>query len=193
MQTLKRCNWAENSEIERNYHDTKWAVPLHDERELFRMLLLEGMQAGLSWVTILNKMDAFDAAFDGFDPVLLAKYDEKKVEELLANPGIIRNKLKIRGAIKNAQAYLKLCEEFGSLDKYLWSYVENKPIQNAWKSMEEVPAKTELSEKISRDLKKRGFSFVGPTIIYAYMQAIGMVNDHLAHCHRAVKERKDEA
>lgn len=182
MKGMKRCPWAEKSEIEREYHDTKWGVPLHNERELFRMLILEGMQAGLSWVTILSKMPAFDLAFDGFDPVVIAGYDEKKIVELLANPGIIRNQLKIRGVIKNAQTYLKLCEEFGSLDAYLWSYVNHQPILNACKSMEEVPAKTSLSERISKDLKKRGFTFVGPTIIYAFMQAIGMVNDHLVDC-----------
>lgn len=183
MDEIKRCKWAEKTEIEKEYHDKKWGVPLHDERELFKMLILEGMQAGLSWLTILKKMDAFCEAFDNFDPAIIMNYDDKKIEELMQNSGIIRNKLKIKSAIGNSKAYFKLCEEFGSLDNYLWGYVDYKPIINSWDKQEDVPAKTELSDKISKDLKKRGFNFVGSKIIYAFMQSIGMVNDHLTCCH----------
>ena len=181
MENRIRCDWAK-SDIEKDYHDHQWGIPLHDERELFKMLILEGQQAGLSWITILRKLPALCAAYDDFDPEKLMGYDDEKIEELMGNPEIIRNRLKIKAAIRNAHAYKKLCEEKGSLDTFLWSYVNHEPILNHWKKIEDVPAKTELSEKLSRDLKKRGFSFVGPTIIYAYMQAIGMVNDHLVDC-----------
>ena len=156
------------------------------------MLILEGKQAGLSWTTVLSKMDTLYEAFDDFDPNIIIKYDGKKVENLLNNEGVIRNKLKIDTVINNAKQYFKLCEEFGSLDKYLWAYVENKPIKDSWTKIEEVPARTDLSDKISKDLKKRGFKFVGSTIIYAFMQAIGMVNDHLVTCsfYNKVKEKK---
>ena len=183
MSEIKRCDWAAKTEIEREYHDNKWGIPLHDERELFKMLILEGMQAGLSWVTILRKMDAFCEAFDNFDPAIIMNYDEAKIEELMQNSGIIRNRRKIESAIGNAKAYFRLCEEFGSLDNYLWSFVNHKPIINSWAKHEYVPANTALSDKISKDLKKRGFNFVGSTIIYAFMQSIGMVNDHLTSCH----------
>lgn len=178
----KRCDWAVKTEIERDYHDKFWGRPCHDERELFRMLILEGQQAGLSWITILKKMEAMDLAYDSFDPEIIAGYGEEKIEKLMQNPALIRNRLKIEAAINNAQRYLELCEEFGSLDKYLWAYVGGQPIINRWETSQEVPASTELSSKISKDMKKRGFKFVGPTIIYAYMQAIGMVNDHLISC-----------
>lgn len=177
-----RCDWANNSDLERHYHDTQWGKPVHDDSVLFKMLILEGMQAGLSWSTILKKMDTISQAFDNFDPHIIKDYDEKKVEELLQNPGIIRNRLKVLAVINNAKAYLELCKEFGSLDHYLWSYVNYSPIVNSWEAIDEVPNNTQLSDEISKDLKKRGFKFVGYTIIYAYMQGIGMVNDHLITC-----------
>lgn len=177
-----RCHWATRSELEREYHDREWGVPVHDERRLFKMLCLEGMQAGLSWRTVLTKMDAFCAAFDDFDPEKVTAYDEEKVEALMQNEGIIRNRLKINSVITNARAYKELCGEFGSLDSYLWAYVDGAPIQNAWETQEQIPASTPLSDAISKDLKKRGFKFVGSTIIYAYIQSIGMVNDHLVSC-----------
>lgn len=192
MKEIRRCNWANKSELERKYHDEEWGIPVHDDKKLFKMLILEGKQAGLSWSTILSKMDSLCEAFDNFDPSIIIKYDEKKIENLLKNEGIIRNKLKINAVINNAKQYFKLCEEFGSLDKYLWAYVDNKSIKNSWKKIEDVPAKTALSDKISKDLKKRGFKFVGSTIIYAFMQAIGMVNDHLVTCsfHKKVEDTK---
>ena len=182
MEEIKRCDWAAHDVLNQEYHDKEWGVPVHDDRRLFKMLILEGMQAGLSWITILKKMDAFCRAFDEFDPDIIRRYDEKKVAELMDNKEIIRNRLKINAAITNAEAYFGLCEKYGSLDNFLWSYVDYKPIKNAWKTMDEIPASTPLSEQISRDLKKLGFKFTGPTIIYAYMQSIGMVNDHLTSC-----------
>ena len=182
METLIRCPWAEKSELEKAYHDTEWGVPVHDDKTSFKMLILEGMQAGLSWATILKKRENRCAAFDDFDPAIIKDYDETKCEALMHTDGIIKNRLKIRAAVTNAHAYYKLCEEFGSLDAYLWRAVNNTPIINTWKTMEEVPAKTELSDRISTDLKKRGFKFVGSTIIYAFMQSLGMVNDHLISC-----------
>ena len=159
-------------------------VPKSDDRRLFEDLVLDGAQAGLSWMTILRRQENYRQAFDNFDPVKVAAYDEAKIEELLGNAGIIRNRQKINSAIKNARAFLKVQEEFGSFEAYIWGFVEGRPIQNNWQSMSELPAKTELSETISKDLKKRGFSFVGPTIIYAFMQAVGMVNDHTVDCFR---------
>lgn len=179
---ITRCDWAKTNPLEQDYHDTRWGKPVFDDHELFKMLVLEGMQAGLSWVTVLKKMEAFCKAFDNFIPEVVAAYDEHKEEELMQNEGIIRNRLKIKSAAINAKAYLRVCEEFGSFSDFLWSYVDHKPIINSWRSMEEVPAKTELSDKISKDLKKRGFKFVGSTIVYAFMQAVGMVNDHLLDC-----------
>jgi len=166
------------------YHDEEWGVPKHDDRRLFEDLVLDRAQAGLSWLTILRKRENYREAFDNFDPAKIAAYDETKIEELLGNAGIIRNRQKINSTIKNTQAFLKVQEEFDSFDAYIWGFVEGKPIQNAWQSMSELPAKTELSETISKDFKKRGFSFVGPTIIYAFMQAVGMVNDHTVGCFR---------
>lgn len=177
-----RCDWATNHKLDEEYHDKIWGKPQHDDRELFKMLMLEGMQAGLSWSTILKKMDSMCEAFDDFNPEILITYNEAKIEGLMQNPGIIRNRLKINSAVVNAKTYFKLCEEFSSLDEYLWAYVDYKPIVNAWKTQDEVPASTELSARISKDLKKRGFKFVGTTIIYAFMQAVGMVNDHLVSC-----------
>jgi DNA-3-methyladenine glycosylase I len=166
------------------YHDREWGVPLHDDRKLFEFLILEGAQAGLSWSTILNKRAAYRAAFDRFDPRKIARYDEARVRRLLANPGIVRNRLKIRGAVRNAQAFLAVCEEFGSFDRYIWQFAGGRPILNCWRSLEEVPARTAESDAMSKDLAHRGFTFVGSTICYAFMQAVGMVNDHLETCFR---------
>jgi DNA-3-methyladenine glycosylase I len=177
-----RCDWANHSLLMGEYHDTKWGIPVHDERELFKMLILEGKQAGLSWSTILLKMDTLCAAFDDFDPAVIVHYDEHKVDALLHNSGIIRNRLKVNAVINNAKAYSGLCDAHGSLDRFFWSYVNDQPVINAWESMAQVPASTPLSDVISRDLKKLGFKFVGSTIIYAFMQSVGMVNDHLTRC-----------
>jgi DNA-3-methyladenine glycosylase I len=179
-----RCAWAGDDPLMIAYHDTEWGVPKRDDRRLFEDLVLDGAQAGLSWITILRKRENYRLAFDNFDPTKVAAYDEVKIEELLGNAGIIRNRQKINSAIKNAQAFLKVQEEFGSFDAYIWGFVDGKPIQNAWQTMSDLPAKTELSETISKDLKKRNFSFVGPTITYAFMQAVGMVNDHTVDCFR---------
>lgn len=183
---VRRCGWANPANPRYlAYHDHEWGVPCHDEMRLFEMLNLEGAQAGLSWETILNKRDNYRAAFDGWDAGKIARYDADKVAALLADAGIVRNRLKIAAAISNAQAYLRLRDEFGGLDAYLWAFVDGKPIRNAWADQQQTPAKTPLSDRISRDLIRRGFKFVGSTIIYAYMQAIGMVNDHAVDCHRS--------
>jgi DNA-3-methyladenine glycosylase I len=190
--TLTRCGWANPANPRYlAYHDEEWGVPCHDETRLFEMLNLEGAQAGLSWETILNKRDAYRAAFDGWDAEKIARYDATKVAELLGNAGIVRNRLKVAAAITNAQAYLRLRDEAGGLDPFLWAYVDGMPIRNAWAGMKEVPATTPLSDRISKDLAKRGFKFVGSTIIYAYMQATGMVNDHCVDCfrHRLLRAR----
>jgi DNA-3-methyladenine glycosylase I len=180
-----RCFWADTTDpLYLEYHDHEWGVPVHDDRLLFEFLILEGAQAGLSWYTILKKRPNYQRLFDGFDPQKIAQYDENKVAELLANPGIIRNRLKINAAIRNAQAFLSIQQEFGSFDEYLWQFVGGKPIVNAWASGHEIPAETDLSRRMSKDLLKRGFHFVGPTICYAHMQAVGMVNDHTTDCFR---------
>lgn len=176
-----RCCWSTTEKYD-DYHDNEWGRPLHDEIRLFEMLILEGMQAGLSWITILNKRDAFREAFDGFDPVKVAEYGEDKISELMANAGIVRNKLKINAAVTNARLFLEIQKKYGSFDSFIWAYVDGKPVINHFKDMSELPASTDLSDRISGDLKKMGFKFVGSTIIYAYMQSIGMVNDHLTHC-----------
>ena len=181
---LVRCEWAGDDELYCRYHDEEWGIPLHDDKKLFEMLILEGMQAGLSWITILRKREAFREAFDDFDIDTICGYDDEKVESLMLNAGIIRNRLKIQSVITNAQAFREVQSEFGSFDSYLWAYVEGKPIVNNRKNMSELPATTELSDRISKDLKKRGFKFVGSTIVYAYMQAIGMVDDHVQDCFR---------
>jgi DNA-3-methyladenine glycosylase I len=181
--TIKRCHWATN-ELNIPYHDEEWGVPLHDDRRLFELLILEGAQAGLSWDTVLKKRARYREVLDGFDVVKVARYDKKKVRELLRDAGIIRNKLKIAATISNAQAFLKTQEEFGSFDKYIWQFVGGKPKQNAWKTHKRLPAKTVESDAMSKDLQKRGFRFVGSTICYAFMQATGMVNDHLVACFR---------
>ncbi len=178
-----RCDWAKN-DLAIHYHDTEWGVPQHSDRKLFKFLILEGAQAGLSWDTILRKRENYRAAFDNFDATKIALYDEKKYAELLQNEGIIRNRLKIASAISNAQCYLKTVEEFGTFDKYIWSFVGGKPIVNAWENLKQVPVSTPISDKLSKDLKKRGFNFVGSTIMYAFMQACGLVNDHLTSCFR---------
>jgi len=180
---MMRCGWAKN-DLAIFYHDAEWGVPLHDDRRLFEFLILEGAQAGLSWDTILRKRENYRLAFDDFDAEKIARYDERKLDELLINEGIIRNRLKIASAVANAKSYLRIKKEFGSFDSYIWSFVDGKPIVNAWKSLLEVPAKTFVSDAMSKDLKRRGFNFVGSTIMYAFMQATGMVNDHLTICFR---------
>ncbi len=181
---IHRCEWAGSDPLYIDYHDREWGVPVHDDRLLFEFLVLEGAQAGLSWITILKKRDRYRQVFDGFDPEKVARFDEKRVATLLDDPGIVRNRLKVNGAVKNARAFLETAREFGSFDAYLWRFVEGKPIQNRWRSLAEIPAETEISRAMSKDLKKRGFSFVGPTICYALMQAVGMVNDHVVTCPR---------
>jgi DNA-3-methyladenine glycosylase I len=179
----KRCRWA-TSELNIPYHDEEWGVPLHDERGLFELLILEGAQAGLSWDTVLKKRARYRQVFDGFEPEKVARYDQKKVRELLKDAGIIRNRLKIAATISNARAFLKVQEEFGSFDAYIWRFVGGSPKRNAWKTHQRLPAKTAESDAMSKDLQKRGFRFVGSTICYAFMQATGMVNDHLVNCFR---------
>lgn len=178
-----RCTWATNEQLI-HYHDTEWGVPLHDDRQLFELLILEGAQAGLSWNTILQKREAFREAFNHFDATIIAKYDLRKIQQLLNNAGIIRNRLKINSAIKNAQAYLDVQKEFASFDQYIWQFVGQKPLKNRWKTHQDIPGNTPESDAMSKDLKRRGFSFVGTTICYAFMQATGMVNDHTIDCFR---------
>ncbi|MGX7417457.1 DNA-3-methyladenine glycosylase I [Carnobacterium gallinarum] len=178
---MKRCDWAK-SELDKKYHDTEWGKPLHGDQAIFELLILETMQAGLSWSTVLTKRENFRQALDGFDYQKIALYNEEKKSELLTNAGLIRNKLKIHSIIKNAQAFLRVQEEFTSFDDYLWSFVDGKPIVNQFEKREEVPTETELSQKLAKDLKKRGFSFVGPVTCYAFIQASGLVNDHLLDC-----------
>jgi DNA-3-methyladenine glycosylase I len=180
---MQRCDWAKN-DLAIQYHDTEWGVPQHDDRKLFEFLILEGAQAGLSWDTILRKRENYRAAFVNFDYQKIALYDEAKKAELLKNEGIIRNRLKIASAVQNANAFLNIQKEFGSFDSYIWNFVDGKPIVNSWKNLLEVPAKTSVSDAMSKDLKKRGFNFVGSTIMYAFMQACGLVNDHLVSCFR---------
>jgi DNA-3-methyladenine glycosylase I len=180
-----RCFWANTDDpLYLAYHDQEWGVPVHDDRLLFEFLILEGAQAGLSWYTILRKRPNYLDAFDGFDPEIIAGYDDHKISALLSNPGIIRNRIKIHAAIQNAQAFLKVKAEFGSFDSYMWQFVGGKPIINSWAAGHQIPTETEISRKMSKDLLKRGFRFVGPTICYAYMQAVGMVNDHTTDCFR---------
>jgi len=182
---MKRCDWVNlNEPLYLDYHDHEWGVPVHDDRQLFEMLILEGAQAGLNWITILRKRDSYREAFDHFDAHKIAAYDDTKIAELLANPGIIRNRLKVNAAILNARAFLQLQAEFGSFDTYIWQFVGGKPLVNHWHSIREIPAETTESRAMSKDLLKRGFKFVGPTICYAFMQATGMVNDHTTDCFR---------
>ena len=179
-----RCEWCEGDKVYEKYHDKEWGVPLHNDRKLFEFLILEGAEAGLSWITVLKKRKTYREVFDNFDFNKVALYKEAKIKSLLKNPGIIRNKLKVRAAVKNANAFIKIREECGTFNKYIWQFTEGKTIQNSWKTLKEIPAETEISQAMSKDLKKRGFTFVGPTICYAFMQAIGMVNDHVVDCYR---------
>ena len=181
---LKRCDWAFASQLYIDYHDKEWGVPVHDERKLFEMLTLEGVQAGLSWSLILKKRAGYLQALDGFDANKMARYDERKVQELLANPEIVRNRLKVRAAIRNAQAFLQVQSDFASFDAFIWQFVDGRPQQHAPQSLQEVPASTRESDAMSKELKRRGFTFVGTTICYAFMQAVGMVNDHIVDCFR---------
>jgi DNA-3-methyladenine glycosylase I len=187
MEEPKRCGWCLSSDLYKEYHDKEWGVPVYDDQKLFEFLILETFQAGLSWITILNKRENFRTAFDHFDYKKVACYSEEKIQELLLNAGIIRNQLKIRAAVSNAVAFLQIQEEFGSFSKYIWRFTGGKPIDNNRKSLKEVPATTPLSDEISKDLKKRGFKFVGSTVVYAHMQATGMVNDHVEDCWREAK------
>ena len=180
----RRCGWCGDTPIYKAYHDEEWGVPVHDDRLLFEFLILEGAQAGLSWETILKKREAYRTAFDGFDIETVATYTARETNRLLSDSGIVRNRLKIQSAIQNAQATLKIIKTYGSFDAFLWRYVDGMPIQNQWKTVAEIPAKTEQSEAMSKDLKRHGFKFVGPTICYAFMQAVGMVNDHIVDCFR---------
>jgi len=182
MEQIRRCEWAGPDPIYIDYHDNEWGKPLHDDNKLFEMLILEGIQAGLAWITVLKKRENFRTAFDGFDPHKVALYDEVKVEELLTNKGIIRHRGKINAAIGNAKAFLEIQKEYGSFDRFLWDYVNGAPIVNTPESMADIPASTPLSDRISKDLKARGFKFVGSTIVYAFMQAVGMVDDHMIWC-----------
>jgi DNA-3-methyladenine glycosylase I len=179
---LKRCPWCEGDELYIEYHDKEWGVPTHDDQVHFEFLVLESAQAGLSWLTILKRRQNYRKAYDDFNAEKVAAYDEAKVEELMNNPGIIRNRRKIEASINNAQRFLEIQKEFGSFDHYLWSFVDNKQVKNHWQTNDEVPANTELSDKISKDLKKRGFKFIGTTIMYSHLQAVGVINDHLTSC-----------
>jgi DNA-3-methyladenine glycosylase I len=184
MSTRHRCAWCGDDPLYVAYHDLEWGVPVREDRTLFEFLILEGAQAGLSWSTILKKREGYRRAFAGFDPAEVARYDEHRVTELLANPEIVRNRLKVESAVSNARAFLEVQREWGSFADFVWSFVDGRPIQNAWRELSEVPASTPLAAEISKDLKKRGFRFVGPTIVYAFMQAVGMVNDHVVDCFR---------
>jgi DNA-3-methyladenine glycosylase I len=188
---MKRCDWANRSELEQSYHDNEWGVEVHDDRTLFEFLVLEGAQAGLSWSTILRKREGYRRAFDNFDARKISKYSESNVSRLLTNSEIIRNRLKINAAITNARAFLQVQKEFGSFDRYIWQFVNGKPIQNSWRKMTDIPSSTPESDAMSKDLQKRGFKFIGPTICYAFMQAVGMVNDHVVDCFR-YKELKNK-
>ncbi len=184
MAELQRCGWCEGDALYEAYHDTEWGIPVYDDNTIFEFLILETFQAGLSWITVLRKRENFRKAFNDFDYKEIANYSEEKIQDLLQNPGIIRNKLKVRATITNAQAFIKVQEEFGSFSKYIWGFVDGKPIQNKIENYKEAPATTNISDKLSKDLKKRGFKFVGPTVVYAHMQATGMVNDHELSCFR---------
>lgn len=190
--TINRCQWVGTDPLYLAYHDEEWGVPAHADRHLFEMLILEGAQAGLSWSTILRKRDHYRQAFDHFEADKIAGYDERKVEELLANPGIVRNRRKVEAAILNARAFLAVQQEFGSFDAYIWQFVGGRPRQNAWRTLAEIPAQTAESEAMSKDLLKRGFKFVGPTICYAFMQATGLVNDHIVDCFRYTEVRSGD-
>jgi DNA-3-methyladenine glycosylase I len=187
---MKRCGWVTSDPIYMKYHDREWGVPLHDDRKLFELLILEGVQAGLSWLTILKRRETYRIAYDGFDPAAIAQWDRTKVDLLLKDSGIIRNKLKVEAAIANARAFLKVIDECESFDTFIWSFVDGKPIQNSWHKTDQIPPTTPESDRMSKELKRRGFKFVGPTICYAFMQAVGMVNDHIIDCFRYEPVRK---
>jgi len=188
--SMKKCSWALSSPLEERYHDLEWGIPVHDDRLLFEFLILEGAQAGLSWVTILKKREQYRKAFDNFEAGIISLYDNDKINSLLANPGIVRNKLKINSAVINARAFLAVQEAFGSFDEYIWLFVDGRPLHNTWKTAADIPVSTRLSELMSKDLKKRGFKFIGSTICYAFMQATGMVNDHTVDCFRHAEIKK---
>lgn len=181
---MNRCSWCEGNEQYIKYHDKDWGVPVHDDNKHFEFLILEGAQAGLSWLTILKRRDSYRKAYDGFDPGVVAQYDEVKIQKLLQDPGIIRNKLKVRASVNNAKLFLEIQKEYGSFNSFIWGFTDGKTVKNSWKNLSEVPAKTELSDTISTELKRRGFKFTGSTIIYAHLQAAGIVNDHLIDCFR---------
>ncbi len=187
---MKRCQWAGTNELMIAYHDDEWGVPVHDDRTLFEFLILEGAQAGLSWSTVLNKRENYRKLFDNFDYAKIARYKQAKIEKLLHNPGIIRNKLKVNAAVVNAKAFIEVQKEFGSFDRYIWRFTDGKPIRNKPKTLKDIPARTGISDDMSKDLKKRGFKFIGSTICYAFMQAVGMVNDHTTDCFRHKKINK---
>jgi DNA-3-methyladenine glycosylase I len=189
---MKRCDWLTEDEAYITYHDTEWGVEEHNDTRLFEMLILEGAQAGLSWLTILKRRKSYREAYDGFDPDKIAKWDSTKIEAMLKNPGIIRNRLKVKAAVINARAYLQVIEEFGSFDAFIWSFIGGTPIRNSWKNIKEIPATTPESDSMSKELKKRGFKFTGSTICYAFMQAVGMVNDHTVECFRYKELLKTE-
>jgi DNA-3-methyladenine glycosylase I len=184
MSTVTRCDWAGSDELMLAYHDEEWGVPSHDDRHLFEMLTLEGAQAGLSWSTILRKREGYRQAFAGFDPAVVARFERKHVERLLDDPGIVRNRLKVESTVSNARCVLEVQADLGSLDAYLWGFVDGEPVVNSWRTLAEIPAETDLSKAISKDLKRRGFRFIGPTVIYAFMQTVGMVDDHTVDCFR---------
>ena len=184
MVNKKRCDWLTEDELYISYHDRDWGVPVHDDAKLFEMLILEGAQAGLSWLTVLKRRETYRTAYDGFDPTRIARWDQEKIESLLKDPGIIRNRLKVEAAKTNALAFLQVIEEFGSFDVFIWSFVDGNSIQNSWTTLKEIPANTTESDTMSRELKERGFKFVGSTICYAFMQSVGMVNDHTTDCFR---------
>ena len=181
---INRCQWCGDDELYVRYHDEEWGVPVHDDRRLFEFLILEGAQAGLSWITILRKREAYRKAFAGFDPEKIARFGDKQIAALLENPGIVRNRLKINATVTNARLFLDIVAKRGSFDSFLWEFVDGEPVKNAWKRMDQVPASTPVSDRISKELKRLGFKFVGSTIMYAYMQAVGMVNDHMVSCFR---------
>ena len=187
---VRRCGWCEGDDLAMRYHDEEWGVPLRDDRALFEFLVLEGAQAGLAWITVLRKREGYRAAFDGFDPAQVARYSDRKLQRLLRDPRIIRNRLKVLSARQNARAFLAVQEEWGSFSNYIWHFQDGEPVQNCWRSTADVPATSPLSERIGKDLKRRGFGFVGATIVYAHMQATGMVNDHLVDCFRHAECRK---
>ena len=179
---MKRCEWCGDDPLYVKYHDEEWGVPVHDDRTLFEFLVLEGAQAGLSWITILRKREGYRKAYDDFDVQKVASYDESKIEELILNPDIVRNKLKVRSSVNNAKLFMEIQKEFGSFDSYIWSFTDGKQIINSWEKISQVPVTSELSDNVSRDLKKRGFKFTGSTIIYSYLQAVGIINDHTIWC-----------